>query len=72
MCQIKMSYPVVADDINGPNGNAVLLSAVCMENSIVVVNNLKYQKKHFHGKRTFQRQGAWISKVDIANYDQVY
>ncbi len=60
-----VSYPVIADDINVPNDNAVLLSAVCMENSMVVVNNLKYQKKHFLGKRTFRRQGAWISEVDI-------
>ena len=61
----SVSYPVIADDINVPNDNAVFLSAVCNENSMLVVNNLKYQKKHFLGKRTFRRQGTWISEVDI-------
>ncbi len=65
----NLSYPVIADDINVPNDNAVLLSAICTENSMVVVNNLinnlKYKSKHFLGKMTFRRQGAWISEVDI-------
>lgn len=54
----SVSYPIIADDIGVPNDNAVLLSVVCNENSMVVVNNLKYQRKHFLGKRTFRRQGT--------------
>ena len=61
----SVSYPVIADDINVPNDNAVLLSAVCNRNSMVVVNNLKYRRKHFLGKRTFRKQGKWISEVDM-------
>lgn len=60
-----LSYPVIADDINVPNDNAELLSAICVENSMVVVNNLKSQQKHFLGKKTFRRRDAWISEVDI-------
>ncbi len=61
----NLSYPVIDDDINVPNDNAILLSSVCTENSMVVVNNLKYEKKHFLGKKSFRRLGAWISEVDI-------
>ncbi len=60
----NLSYPLIADDINVPNNDAILLSAVCKENSKVVVNNLKCQNKHFPGMKTFRKQGAWISEVD--------
>ncbi len=30
-----VSYPVIADDINAPNDNAIIISAVCTENSML-------------------------------------
>ena len=61
----ELSYPFVADDIIVPNDNGQLLSAICVENSMVVVNNLKSEQKHFLGNKTFRRRDAWISEVDV-------
>uniref|UniRef100_A0A0P4VRG8 Reverse transcriptase domain-containing protein n=1 Tax=Scylla olivacea TaxID=85551 RepID=A0A0P4VRG8_SCYOL len=61
----ELSYPFVADDINVPNDNAQLLSAICVENSMLVMNNLKTEQKHFLGNKTFRRRDAWISEVDV-------
>ncbi len=49
------SYPVIADDANASNDNSELLSAICVENSMVV-NNLKCHHKHFLGNKTFRRR----------------
>ena len=61
----ELSYPFVADDVSVPNDNAQLLSAICVENSMVDVYNLKSEQKHFLGNKTFRRRGAWISEVDV-------
>ncbi len=47
------SYPVIADDVNVSNDNAEFFSAICVENSMVVVNNLKCHHKHFLGNKFF-------------------
>ena len=58
------SYPEIPDDVNISNDNADLLSALCVDNSMVVVNNLKYQHRHFPGNKTFRRRDTWISEID--------
>ena len=35
------SYPYLPDDVRVPNDNALILSNVCMETRMVLVNNLK-------------------------------
>ncbi len=56
----ELLYPVIVDDVNVPNDNAEILSAICVENSMIVVNNLKCKEKHFLGNNTFRRRGVWI------------
>lgn len=58
------SYPEIYDGVNVPNGNAELLSAICLVNSMVVVNNLKYLHKHFPKNKTYRRRGTWVSETD--------
>ncbi len=59
-----MSYPYIPDDIETPSDNAELLSTICIDNTLLVVNTLKYQDKHFHGGKSFRRRDTWISEVD--------
>ena len=49
----ELSYPFVADDVIVPKDNVQLLSAICVEKSMVVVNNLKSEQKHFLEIRHF-------------------
>lgn len=58
------SYPVINDDVNYANDNAELLAAICRENDLVVINNLKAPNKHFKSNKTFRRAGSWISELD--------
>ena len=38
----EFSYPSIPDNINVPNSNAELLTTICIDNSLFVINNLKY------------------------------
>ena len=44
--------------------NAELLSTICIDNILFVINNLKYQDKQFSRGKTFLRRDRWVSEVD--------
>ena len=46
------TYPVIPDQVNRPNDNAQTMSTICMEQKLVVINNLKIGEKHFKSNLT--------------------
>ncbi len=58
------SYPVVTDPIPTSNDNATAMLGVCVEEKLLVVNNLRTSNEHFMRKKTFRRGGEWISELD--------
>ena len=44
---LSLTYPVIHDEINYPNENANMMSTVCIEQGMIVMNNLKFNEKFF-------------------------
>ena len=57
-------YPSIPDDIATPNDNAYLLSTVCVDHNLLVLNNVKTPTKYFPSQKTFKRRNQWISELD--------
>ncbi len=60
-----LSYPFISDNVNVQNDNATILSTICDDNQLVVVNNLKTRDRHFTGNKTYKRGDMWISELDL-------
>ena len=60
------SYPVVPDPVQYPNDNAYVLSTICVDCKMLVINNLEMYEQHFLGNKTFRKGREWISELDIA------
>lgn len=58
------SYPVIADDVRLPNDNAFILSSICKESKLLLVNNLKTPWNHFVGGKTYRKGKEWVSALD--------
>ena len=58
------SYPVVPDDIRVSNDNALILSNICKESRMLMLNNLKTPVRHFIGKKTYRKGREWVSELD--------
>ena len=58
------SYPTIPDDVRNPNDNAYMLSTLCMNSNLLVINNLKTTNHLFRGK-TYRKKDSWISEVDV-------
>lgn len=56
----QCSYPDVPDQIRAPNDNASALLGVCVEENLLLLNNLKSGNKHFPSKLTSRRHGTCI------------
>ena len=67
----ECTYPNIPDDISTPNDNAYLLSTVCVDHSLLVLNNVKTPTKYFPSQKTFKRRNRWISELDttIVSYE---
>ena len=67
----ECTYPNIPDDISTPNDNAYLLSTVCVDHSLLVLNNVKTPTKYFPSQKTFKRRNQWISELDttIVSYE---
>ncbi len=60
------SYPHVSDDVVIPNDNARVLSSLCSDNGLLVINNLQTNRKYFPSKKTYKKAGQWLSELDAA------
>ena len=58
------SYPVINDSINACNTNAEILSTICKDNKLIVINNLKTPDYHFISNLTYKKRDTWISELD--------
>ena len=58
------SYPYLPDDVRVPNDNALILSNICMETGMVLVNNLKIPTNHFRSDKTYRKGSEWVSEID--------
>ena len=57
-------YPIIPDEISTPNNNAYILSNLCIDNNLLVLNNLKTHDNYFPSKKTFKKRNQWISELD--------
>ena len=58
------TYPSIPDDIQSPNDNSVLLSSLCVDNKMLVVNNLQTPSHYFPSNKTYKKRNNWISELD--------
>ena len=61
----NFTYPNLPDDVITPNDNAYLLSTICKDHDLVVINNLKTGNKHFVSDRTYRQGTNWVSELDV-------
>ncbi len=54
------TYPVPS-----PNDNATILSALCIEEKLLVIKNLKTLDKDFVSNKTYHKHSEWISELNI-------
>lgn len=59
------AYPVIPDQINVPNENANIMATECIEQNLMVVNNLKDGEKYYRRKLTYRKRNEWITEVDV-------
>lgn len=59
------SYPSLPDPVRNPNDNAYIVSTICIESEILILNNLKTQDKHFVSNKTYCKGREWVSELDI-------
>ena len=60
------TYPLIPDEVANPNDNAYILTTMCKDNDLLVINNLKYDTKHFVGGKTYKKKDVWVSELDVA------
>lgn len=46
------------------NDNAEFLSTICLENKLIVLNNLKTVNRHFLSSKAYRKRDVWISELD--------
>ena len=63
---VECTYPIIPDDVPLLNDNSYLLSNLCVDNSLVVVNNIKTATCHFPSNKTYKKGKQWISELDTA------
>lgn len=58
-------YPILPDCVNNPNDNAYVLSTICIDNKLLVLNNLKLPTNYFRSEKTYRKGRNWISELDV-------
>ena len=67
------SYPIIPDDITSPNDSAYILSSICVDNNLIVLNNVKTAIAHFPSQKTFKSRNQWVSEIDtvVTSYEML-
>ena len=60
----SVSYPVMPDDVHVPSENAFILSSICQESNMLVLNNLKFGVHHFQSNKTYRKGRQRVSELD--------
>lgn len=58
------SYPSLPDEVRLPNDNAYILSTICMDSKLLLINNLKTPTAHYVSNMTYKKGGVWLSEID--------
>ena len=58
------SYPFVPDPLPNPNDNALVLLGMCIDERLLIINNLKTQFSHFKSALTYRQGLTWTSEID--------
>ena len=61
---VTITYPTIEDDVGAMNDNAELLSSICLDNNLLVLNNLKTQDRHYVSSKTYRKRNIWVSELD--------
>ena len=59
-----MKYRVI-DPVSNPNYNGNKLLGILRDCDLLIVNNLSFRDKHFHGHLTYRMRSRWISELDL-------
>ena len=62
---LRYTYPHIPDTVTYPNDNANILTTICIDAKMLVVNNMKTPTKHFESKLTCKKASEWKSEIDI-------
>ena len=61
---VRCCYPAIPDPVSTPNDNATAMLGICMEEKLLVVNNLQMADVYFPSKKTFRKGREWVSELD--------
>ena len=79
----QYSYPTLPDPVTTPNDNATAMLGICIDEQMLLVNNLQTPIIHFPSKKTFRKGREWVSELDtcfvsedlvkyVQHYDVIY
>ena len=59
-------FPSLPDSIHQSNENAKVLWGICVEDGLMVFNNVKvHEQQHFKGGETYKKGSEWVSELDL-------
>ena len=64
-CPEQYTYPVIPDRVNSTNENASIMSTVCVEQNLIVINNLKFNDMYYASNLTYRKRNDWVSELDV-------
>ena len=49
------------------------MSSICVDNNLIVLNNIKTTNAHFPSQKTFKRRNQWVSEIDtiVTSYEML-
>ena len=59
------TYPVIPDPVEKISYNASILSTICIDQGLLVLNNLKSGNKYYESRLSYRAGNHWISELDV-------
>ena len=60
----QYSYRIIPDPVSTPNDNATAMLGICVDEHLLVINNLKTSNMHFKSNKTYRKGREWVSELD--------
>lgn len=61
----RYSYPVIPDPVERLSYNVDMLSKICIDHALLVVNDLKFGNMYHERKLIYRIGDQWISELDV-------
>ena len=58
-------FPSLPVSIHQSNENAIFLWDICVDDGLMVLNNVKVHEQHFKGGKTYKKGNEWVSELDL-------